>query len=420
MQASLKHPLILVFILLCIFFSSCVEDYAPKTYKYDDLLFIEAFLNNDMDDSPYVLITTSMPLSSADSIEVVHSYRNERFFFLNDPKKGNKTFYYGNEIISPQSNAEVSVLCEDGTKWLFHEAVKGSGVYLENTGAFHGEAGKSYKLEVGLNNNLYETGFEELRESPPIDSVSFKVESEKTDEFGTMAEGYQVYVSTSCPDDENHYFRWKSEETFRYESQFRSTHVSRGGRSLTPYDSYEISVCYRKNILQEKHIESTEKYNTRELNNIPLNFVSQYGVRLMSKYYVDVRQYSISKPVYDFWQDLNLNRYGTGGFYSIQPFPIRGNIKCTTDRNAKVIGVFEVAGVSNSISSVSYPHEFKLIYDRCILDTIVGDGWDNIVEGDYIIREEFDRVSINLTTGGGCFDCRFKGGTTEIPDIFNK
>lgn len=417
MQLNRERPSILLLIVLCLFCSRCVESFTPKTSEYDELLFIEGYLNNDIDDSPYVVISKSMPLSTADSIEVMDSLRNERFYFLNDPKKGNKAFYYGNEIISPQSNAEVAVLCDDGTKWLFNEAVNGSGFYIETTGTFHGEAGKSYKLEVRANNNLYETDFEELRESIPIDSVYFKVESEQTDEFGTIAEGYQVYVSSSCPDNENYYLRWKTEETYRYESQFRSTHLSLGGKSLIPYDSYEISVCYRKNILHEKHIESTEKYNSSELKKVPLNFVSQFSTRLMSKYYVDVRQYSISKSVYNFWKELNLTRSGTSGFYAIQPFPIQGNIKCTTDKNAKVIGVFEVAGVSNSIASVSHPHRFKVIYDQCVVDSILGPGaWDVIFPGDYIHEGE----KAYWTGKYPCFDCRLKGGTTEVPEIFNK
>ena len=90
----------------------------------------------------------------------------------------------------------------------------------------------------------------------------------------------------------------------------------------------------------------------------------------MIKYSLHAIQLSISESSYKFWYYLNKLINETGGLYETQPFRIEGNIRCTSDPEVNVAGVFEVAGVSELRVFAPRPDEFRVYSTKCELDTV--------------------------------------------------
>ena len=81
-----------IFCLLLIL-ASCIEPFIPETTSYDDILFIEARVTNDIQLPPDVRISRTSPL---------------------DPEQGDDIDR------RTVSGAEVYILCDDGTEYPFY------------------------------------------------------------------------------------------------------------------------------------------------------------------------------------------------------------------------------------------------------------------------------------------------------------
>lgn len=97
---------------------------------------------------------------------------------------------------APVSNAEVSIQEEDGMVEILTETTEGE--YQTATNGIRAEPGKRYRLEVKRGNGaVYQSAWEMLKPSPPIDSVYWRFESKET-QAGTL-EGVQLFVDTHDP-----------------------------------------------------------------------------------------------------------------------------------------------------------------------------------------------------------------------------
>ncbi len=150
------------------------------------------------------------------------------------------------------------------------------------------------------------------------------------------------------------------------------------------------------------------------LSDVPLNFVTQYGYQLTKRYSLKVNQHTITPSAYKFWNDVKKTTTGNDGLYAAQPYTLVGNIRCTSDNRRKIIGIFEVAGVSSDRIFIDRPEEFDIFINNCPVDTLdTYDDWLHIEENDYLTY--VDGLNVFLTAPKICYDCRLRGGTTEVP-----
>ena len=67
---------------------------------------------------------------------------------------------------------------------------------------------------------------------------------------------------------------------------------------------------------------------------------------LSIKYHVELRQYSISETVFNFWQTMESQSSGTGSIQDPAAANARGNIKNLNNPDEMVLGYFGASGVS--------------------------------------------------------------------------
>jgi hypothetical protein len=109
---------------------------------------------------------------------------------------------------SPEKKANVNIVSEAGT--LFHLNEANDGLYISDTVML--PVNEKYKLRVVLTDDTtYETEFASVKQSPPIDSLTFSV----TDRVN-------IHVHTHDVTNQTRYYRWYFDENWEIHSAYIS------------------------------------------------------------------------------------------------------------------------------------------------------------------------------------------------------
>ncbi|MCG6189278.1 DUF4249 domain-containing protein [Maribellus maritimus] len=380
-------------ILVLPLLQSCIEPFTPKTVKYDYSIFVEALVTDEAGILPEVRISTTIPLTNSEENSIP-------------------------EEPGPVNNAEILLLCDDGSEYTYDspESFASKSIYTLSDSNFRAEPGKSYKIVIHLDGEVLESDYEILRESSPIDSLGYTVKTEKLEEDGETAQGYQFQVNNHNDTPGPSYYRWIPDATYSYTVPYISTYRWNAViQRLIPYTSDGARECWKNKNINGIYVASTEGLSENSIIGAPLNFESQYGDELAALYSLHVRQFVISGENYKFWNEINKMVYETGGLFERQPYKITGNITCTSNPDLGVTGIFEVAGVSEYREFFATPAEFPVSGTTC--DLIEVDVLDyplsKLPDGVYIIY--YEDTNQKMTSFSGCFECNERGGSSVKP-----
>jgi len=379
----IKH-LITGFILLII--ASCIDPYHPRLTETQDLLVVNGMIT-DKPGEHIVEISRSAP--------------------FDDP------------VFIPVEDCVVQVADDKGTTVAYTENSPGVyTAYLDND--FLG-TNKAFKLYVFTpDGREYQSEYDSLLACPPIDNLYYEVESRETEDPDYSHYGLQFYVDVKSSGNQSGNFLWKLEETFEYHSSYIIQYYWDGIDLVEFLPKDSLYTCYKTQPIHELHTASTRYLVKNELHKYPLTYVSNQSTRLLVKYSLLARQYSLSNNAFNYWDKLNNQLTGQGGFYEKQPFTSDGNIFNVNDPDEMVLGFFYASQVKKKRIMVDKSLDFYIHYERCLLDT---------VESPYEIPAFFNYViSLNPLRPDGppygyaspeCFDCELKGGTIKPPDYWD-
>lgn len=364
---------------------SCIDSFLPETTRYDNILFIECLLSNDTTKSQMVKIS----YSGAIITEAESSTSN---------------------IPQNVTGAEVRVVRDDQESYYFEEFSPGH--YLASN--LVPEIGRAYQLVVVYDNNIFESEYETMLESPPIDSITFKHKVDMRGEIGDFFDGYKFHVSNHRDQQGPSYYRWECERTYLFRVPLTATHIY-DGRNQIEANNDTVRNCWATKAINEVFIGNSEGLSEDKIIETPLHFESQVGYALSIRYSLLVKQMALTKPAWTFWSDMLSQVNQNGGMFDTQPFRIKGNIRCTTDPDLFVAGIFEVAGYSEKRIFVNRPKEFRIYPEYCQLDTVgtIDFPWEMVPAGSFIAFDEESEVF--FYSSPQCFDCTKKGGSLDKP-----
>lgn len=318
------------------FMTSCVEEYWPELgAKYEEVLVVDGQINDKP--GPYQVVLSL-------------STKVEQPFFV------------------PLTGAQVTVNDNLGNIEYLNEVEE--GVYQTSNLDFTGIVGRSYQLKIITENGKqYESNFEELKLSTGIDSVYAKIEYNYSDELGFDLPGYQFYITTHAAESDSSYFLWQLERTFKFNSNHTLKFIFDGTyHTANKYDS--LYTCWATGNVNGIFTYSTENLAEPNIQNFPLHFVSTENKDLSVRYSLLVKQLSITKKAYEFWNSISSLEVGQGSLFTSQPYQISGNIKSTNDDKEPVLGYFLVGGLSEKRIFVERPVGVNFYYPKeCALIT---------------------------------------------------
>ncbi len=376
-----------ILLIILIIGSSCIERY-DNDYQLDfvPLLVVDGIITNESENQEIIL---------SRSIDV-QSYGLNAF-----------------------SGCDVFVIDESGDHYIFYETKDGhyQGIIpMEKL-----VVGNFFKVLItSPNGSEYESGYEEMTFCPKVDSVYYELtEPRYNQSTQQMGDGVQIYVDLKVDDSYSQFYRWKLIETYEYHATWPIKRYWAGQWFDEMPADYSKFICYKNSLVRELYSVTTQ-YVDEEYLKAPLIYVDNSSQRLLFKYSLLVKQFSLSQNSYRYWDLLKQNSQENGGLFDKQPANIVGNIKCTTNPSEKVLGYFSVSSVTTK--RIFIEHVEELEFKDLFCDPIIIEGMDIIYSGpaDWPIYIAPPPENPNGIYSGSkkCFDCTEAGGFIEKPDFW--
>ena len=286
----------LLFALLSLAITSCLEPYNPPAISETvDLLVVDGFINIG-DNSAEVNLSKATPIANDDG----HV---------------------------PEPNATVRI--EDDNGGIYSLVEEADGMYtLANMDL---SLSKKYRLTIVRGNGKeYFTDYIELKQTPPIDSISWAPTARR--------DGINIYANTHDETNNSRYYQWRFMETWEYTSKYFPAYEIRNGTVLP--NNVNVNQCWISKPSSEIHIASTTQLNENAIRNFPLIFIPKGSQKVSRRYSILVEQRSLTKDAYDFWNDLKKTTENLGGLFDPLPSKVIGNLRSKNDSQEPVLGYF--------------------------------------------------------------------------------
>ncbi|MEY4930578.1 MAG: hypothetical protein RI909_1302 [Bacteroidota bacterium] len=264
----------------------------------------------------------------------------------------------------------------------------------------------------------YSSEFVEIKNSPPIDSVSWDINSDL---------GVNIYANTHSTESGTGYYRWKFEETWQYTSAYQSIYVYNYSTRQAELRQDDIFNCWQSNTSTDILVGSTSRLNENIISEFPITKVAQRDERLRFTYSILLKQYAISEAAYSYWQQLKKTTEDLGTIFSPLPSQVTGNYRSITNPEEPVLGYFSMGVIAEKrifINSLQLPrpNTYNTPYDGCNAYELFNADVSQFT-GPYLLTG-----GIPNPNGPGiigyyysivrCADCRSAGGVNAKPNFW--
>lgn len=301
---------VIVITILIFFLQSCIKPYAPNITKYENVFVVDGELTN---------------LPGPYKVKLSRSFKF-------DENKG-----------APVSGAHVKILDNTGQEIELKEISGGTYSTIDST--FRGVIGNSYKLQILLNNEIYESDFETLKRPIPIDNIYWEYQQPDA-----KNNGIQLYLDTHDSTNNTHYYSWDYDETWKFR---------------VPIDYVgkpEWKECYKDSKSTQFNIGSSTHRVGDNIDRRKLLYIGENTNRLFIRYTMNVRQFALPEKAYNFFNDLITLNQNQGTLFDPIPYSLVGNMKNLTHQDMPILGYFLVAGASEKrifIDRSDLPKSFR-------------------------------------------------------------
>lgn len=381
MRVDLPYQKILCLLLIM---SSCLEPYEPPVIKADvNYLVVDGFIDGRAG-SAFVQLTRANVLSAKD-----------------DPL--------------PELNAGVSVR-DDVTGSTHPLSDNGNGKH-STTGLLLDLQHTYTLLITTAEGSEYRSDPVELKQSPPIDSVS----------WSPSADGVQINVSTHDVSAATRYYKWEFEETWEYNSPLESGFKRVDGIPVYREINERIFVCWRNLPSTEILLGSSQRLEIDRISEFPLHFIPRGSAKLSRRYSILVRQYALSEQAFNYWQQLQKTTESLGSLFDPQPARVTSNIHNTGDPEEIVLGYFGAGAREEKRIFITYrelPRHLQVNLSQqggCEIGTVLNADLPDL-PGYYLLLNQVTQgiVVIGYTYAiTACADCRTGGGSIIKPDFWD-
>jgi len=266
-----------------------------------------------------------------------------------------RTTKLSNKTIIFEKNAQVKVEGENNVAYTLPEKTTGN-YSVDNLNLPNNQ---KYRLRIKTTGGKeFLSDFVEVKKNPPIDSISWKRESDG---------GLQLYIETHDDQNKTLYYQWEYTETWEFHSAYTSVlkyiYLNNAPQSVTYYNPVThssdttIIKCWQTDFNTNLLLGSTVKLN-KDVVYLPLVAIPPQSWKLTVLYSVIAKQYTWTKEGYEFLDKMKKNTEITGSVFDAQPSELKGNIHNVADPLEPVIGFVNICNVEEKriwISSSQIP-----------------------------------------------------------------
>lgn len=247
-------------------------------------------------------------------------------------------------LIRPERDATVIIRDDLGNVTFLPENLDNRGHYLTNAN-FKAEVGRSYTLQIQLNNGKVYTSFpERVVSAPPIKNVLYRSVTIPVEGEINPASGVQMVVEIDDPAEENNFYFFRNSES-TYVLETRPDLYTTGPPNRTPAPKDCCFTCFQSEVTgnQSIFIASDDNFNGLSTQ-IPVAFIPDNGLRFVNTYRVDLRQLNVSQEAYRFLRLVKQQSEISGSVFDPPPANIRGNMISLDNPEEVILGYFIAAG----------------------------------------------------------------------------
>lgn len=321
-----------------------------------------------------------------------------------------------NPEFSPVDNCEVRIY--DDNDNIFQAEEYAHGEYRVYIDKMYLTVGTAFKMElITPNNEIIQSDYDTLRNSPEIKSVYYNVEEQATNDPDITTPVIQFYMDYDGDGTNSRNVMIEIEETWKYIAPYPKQWTW-DGSSLTVYDppDYSLSTCWRTTKDPYIYLFSTKNFMQNEYLNFSLHKIENTSQKLLEGYSLLVKQLSMSDAAYTFYEKIQSNTMSEGGLYEAQPEQVKSNLHNISNPGSRVLGYFYVA----SIKSKRIYYE---PFDEIELNTPEFCSPIKLDLGYGMLKGMKEPIYLWLEGGtyslpDACVDCTSQGGTTTKPDFW--
>jgi hypothetical protein len=395
--------------LILVAAASCIDPYTLNLKNYKSLLVVEGLITNENSSYKIKLYRTTSQENSV-----------------------------------PEKVTDANLYIADNAGVQTHLKNCGDGSYMTDSATFTGVIGNVYTLQI-----LTSDG-KEYKSEPctmiPVAGIA-SVYYEKGEELsgsqaGTLS-GIKVFLNTGDASGMNLYFRWEFEEVWKFISPSPPRYIYIDDSTILPINVVN-DLCFKRNASEEILTNSILPGGENTISKEQIQFIPPViSDRLTYEYSIEIKQYSVSKKEFDFWNNLKKVNESGGDIFDSQPYPVISNIRNVNDAGEMVLGYFEVSAIekkrifitARELDPLFLPHytydctEVERSQDDYISPGTLGHtpSWDEIYQmfmsaGDFVfIEPRYNPVTgalIKLVFARKiCSDCGLTG-TVKKPDFW--
>lgn len=285
---------------------------------------------------------------------------------------------------------------------------------------------QEYRLVVEVQSpfrRTYASAWAPVQVSPPIDSLSYAINAERT--------ALDINVSTHS-DAPVGYYRWSASETWEYHSTYYANMffapagtVYRGRvieqDSLVEYEEGDnLYYCWNSADRSDIMLGSTVELTEDRLVDHCLYSFADTDRKVSVVYFVELSQIRLTEEAYRFWETVRNNSSNVGGLFSPEPSELRGNIVNVDDPDELVLGYVSVSTCTRKKMFVNNYDTLFSIWRGLSSNLVepfpdIPDEWRKYYGWQYRFGWIKEGGSNTVWAPIECIDCRASGGTKERP-----
>lgn len=273
-----------------------------------------------------------------------------------------RTYSLEDNVVPPESNADVKVTDSNGVEYSFEELSPGQ---YRSAEIFAAQPNINYTLTIRTQNgNLYESREMLLTSVNPIDELFFERDFNENGQ-----EGVSVFVNNYDPLGQSNFYRFKYEESYKVIAPLWTSLdlIDNLAAGVASYDerfefiprSTDELICYKTNVSNSIIITNTKDLIEDRLNNFRVLFLNRNDFKIAHRYSFLLTQFIQSAEAYTFYQFLSEISESENLLSETQPGFLSGNITSLSNTEENVIGFFEVVSADTQRIYFNYEDLFS-------------------------------------------------------------
>lgn len=373
---------ILLFLLIGLF--SCIEEYTPDIDSKDSEKYVITGEITDIEGYHSVKVSLSSPVNDANYI--------------------------------PVSGCDVKVSDSNGNTFQFLESTNGEyGAFMEQQ---YLQIGTAFKIDVVTpEGDLISSEYDSLFYCPSIDSLYYAIDEKPTNDPDYNIPFVQFYIDYDGKNSDTRLIKIDIEETYEYHSDYPLKWYWDGRVHELQEPDYSKQICWKTVKSPDIFTLSTEKLNENVYKKFPIHTIPNTSEKLIYGYSLLLKQKSISKDAYLYYEKISANIVNEGGLYGTQPQQIEGNLYNVTNPEKKVLGYFNVNGINTKRIFIESIPDFEIAYNSPCSPMLLDLG-PGMLGNTYGILWYYDGNPDTYKLHINCVDCTALGGNIEKPSFW--